>query len=291
MACISVIYNHQPLEDLPNMKKISIYLLLLLCAVAGRAQNLSVASQPEARYATIGNIAVPAGWQRVSLAPQSFGAFLRGQALYTSRNTVYLYNGEPKQNQSAQFAVLKVDVGKRDLQQCADATMRLWAEFLWAADRKSEIGFDFVNGWHAAYSPWAKGGRIWVKGNKTGWKTGAASDTSYRAFRKYLDMVFSYAGTASLAKELKKKSLDRLEVGDLFLVGGSPGHTVIVVDMATNARGQRIVMLAQSYMPAQEIHVLQNPAQEMSPWYLLGQGNLLETPEYVFDWSAVYSYQ
>jgi hypothetical protein len=40
---------------------------------------------------------------------------------------VLLYNGAPKFRQDVHAAVIDIDVGTRDLQQCADATMRLRA--------------------------------------------------------------------------------------------------------------------------------------------------------------------
>ena len=57
---------------------------------------------------------------------ETFGAWLRSVPLKKNL-TVYLYNGVPKRNQEAQFAVLDVSVGHEDLQQCADAVMRLRA--------------------------------------------------------------------------------------------------------------------------------------------------------------------
>jgi Domain of unknown function (4846) len=42
-------------------------------------------------------------------------------------------------------------------------------------------------------------------------------------------------------------------------------------------------LLAQSYMPAQDIHLLKNPMQEGSPWFDLAEGDWLYTPEWVFE--------
>jgi hypothetical protein len=58
-----------------------------------------------------------------------------------------------------------------------------------------------------------------------------------------------------------------------------------VVDMAINPQTQeKIFLLAQSYMPAQDIQILknwQNP--KLSPWYELPQTNELKTPEWSFE--------
>ena len=91
---------------------------------------------------------MPAGYQRVPASPHSFGAFLREIPLKKSK-TVYLYNGQPKINQDAQFAVLDMSIGKKDLQQCADAVMRLRAEYLFAENKNAEIKFS--DNAHALY--------------------------------------------------------------------------------------------------------------------------------------------
>ncbi len=97
-------------------------------------------------------------------------------------------------------------------------------------------------------------------------------------------MVFSYAGTLSLEKELPSRQLNKLQIGDIFIQGGSPGHAIIVVDMAVDKNGNKIFMLAQSYMPAQEIHILKNPNDsKISPWYPVLNLQTLRTPEWDFS--------
>ena len=76
-----------------------------------------------------------------------------------------------------------------------------------------------------------------------------------------MDYVFAYAGTYSLAHELKPAPLATLQIGDVFIKGGFPGHAVLVADVVENAQtGEKRFLLVQSYMPAQEMHVLKNPA-------------------------------
>jgi len=75
-----------------------------------------------------------------------------------------------------------------------------------------------------------------------------------------------------------------MQIGDVLIQTGNPyGHAVIVLDMAVNAdSGEKVYMLAQSYMPAQDIQVLLNREnQKISPWYLLGV-DPIETPEWTF---------
>src|SRR5690606_34563810 len=121
-------------------------------------------------------------------------------------------------------------------------------------------------------------------GNETVWVKQTGSDDSYTVFRKYLDVVFSYAGTLSLAKELMPVPLKQVRPGDVLIQGGSPGHAVIVTDVAVDSAGNKIFMLAQSYMPAQEIHVLRNPYNKaISPWYSMTDVHEeINTPEWNF---------
>jgi hypothetical protein len=84
---------------------------------------------------------------------------------------------------------------------------------------------------------------------------------------------------------MKKVSLEDIQIGDVFIKGASPGHTVIVVDMAKNkSTGELIFLIAQSYMPAQEIHLLKNLQNDsISPWYPVNFGDTLNTPEWDFS--------
>ena len=93
----------------------------------------------------------------------------------------------------------------------------------------------------------------------------AQPDTSYDSLKDYLRIVFSYAGTASMDTEAQPIPLSDLQVGDVFLKGGNPGHVVMVVDLCENADGKKAFLLAQGYMPAQQFHVLKNPAHEDDP--------------------------
>src|SRR5688572_2671600 len=105
---------------------------------------------------TIGDLSLPDGYRRVAQTPGSFGAWLRQIPLKKDK-TVYLYNGEKKANQSAQYAVLDIPVGKKDLQQCADAVMRLYAEYQYSRAQYQQISFNATDGTTMDYSSWMKG--------------------------------------------------------------------------------------------------------------------------------------
>ena len=94
-----------------------------------------------------------------------------------------------------------------------------------------------------------------------------------------------YAGTASLSRELTPvRDVRKMKIGDVFIRGGFPGHAVIVADLAVNPQdGRKVFLLVQSFMPAQDMHVLRNPNNRvLNPWYELDFGEVLRTPEWTF---------
>jgi hypothetical protein len=210
----------------------------------------------------------PAGYTRIKAEAGSFAEYLQTLPLKENGAVVHYYNGLEKPNKVA-AAVLNTDVGTKDLQQCADAVMRLRAEYLFKTKQYSALHFNFTNGFKADYSKWRSGYRIRVKGNTVSWFKTEKESASYQSFREYMDMVFNYAGTASLSRELKSVPLSQMQIGDVLIRGGSPGHAVIVLDMATDPKtNKKLFMIAQSYMPAQDIHILINKNKpSLSPWY------------------------
>lgn len=226
----------------------------------------------------------PQGFHRTSSTDSSFAFYLRHLPLKPHGSEVLLYNGERKPNYDIYDAVVDLYIGTRNLHQCADAIMRLRAEYLWTNAEYDRIHFNFTNGFCCEYTEWMKGKRIVISGNSASWRQIADSSNSYDDFWNYMEIIFSYAGTLSLAEELEPVNLDDIQIGDVFIQGGSPGHAVIVVDMAINiTTGEKIFLLAQSYMPAQEIQILKNPNDTtISPWYSTDFSDNLVTPEWIF---------
>ena len=231
------------------------------------------------------------GYLRVEYEEGSFAEFLRNQKLKPYGEKVLYYDGREKSPKGVYDSVFDVDIGNRDLHQCADAIMLLRAEYLYSQELYDEISFNFVSGFKAEYKKWMNGYKIDVKGNNVEYYKAAEPSNSYEDFRKYMDMVFAYSGTLSLENELISVSIDNMNIGDVFIVGGSPGHTVIVVDMAVNASGEKIFLLAQSYMPAQQTQLLINPMDnDISPWYSLKGKERLITPQWTFELDTLKSW-
>ena len=223
---------------------------------------------------------VPKGYNRVKVEKGSFAEFLRNQKLKPYGEKALYFNGNYKRSEGIYDSVLDVEIGDRDLHQCADAIMLLRAEYFYGKKEYDKINFKFVTGFNAQYSKWMQGYRINPNGKGSYYKKSTPSNT-YKDFRNFMNIVFGYAGTLSLEKEMIPQKIENMQIGDVFIMGGSPGHAVIVVDMAENAKGEKIFMLAQSYMPAQQTQILINRESD-GVWYSLKGKDVLVTPEWNF---------
>ena len=227
---------------------------------------------------------VPEGYKRVAYDEGSLTHFLRNYEMKQDGSSVLLYDGSKKGNQNAHAAIFTLPIENADLQQCVDSVMRVYAEYYWHRGEHDRIAFHFTDGFLFEYSKWKEGYRVVVDEAGTRWKKSASYDDSYETFIKYLRMVFSYSGTASMEQfETEEISLLEMKVGDVILKGGSPGHVVMVVDESVNEDGEKAFLLAQGYMPAQEFHVIKNPMHSNDPWYYQNEMEFpLETIEYTF---------
>ena len=240
------------------LKKAAAFFCAVLIAVFAAAETLEQRFPP------------PQGFTRVEAEPGSFAAYLRSLPLKPAGSYVKYYDGLEKYNPGVYAAVVDMPISPKDLQQCADAVMRLRGEYLFAQKRFDEIKFDFVSDGKPRY-----------------FKDYAKGDYSYAKFLKYMDYVFEFANTTSLYKQLNAVAdFNDMKPGDVFVQTPNGarryGHAEIVVDAAVSEDGKKVYMLAQSYMPAQETQILQNPLnKKLSPWYELKDG-AVNTPEWVF---------
>lgn len=229
-------------------------------------------------------IPAPKAYQRVEAGEGSFLDYVRAYPLKADGSPVLLYDGRKKGNQTAHAAVFAMPVFDSDLQQCADSVIRMYGEYLWNKGAHNKIAFHLTNGFLMDYPSWREGNRLKVDGNHVSWVKSASYDESYETFLRYLQYVMMYAGTLSLDNECTPIEISQIQAGDLFIKGGSPGHCVMVADVAVNEAGDVCFLLAQGYMPAQDFHILNNPLHGEDPWYYVHEFSYpFETPEYVFQ--------
>ena len=227
---------------------------------------------------------LPLGYKRVTYARQSFKTYLRNYTLKPFGSQIINYDNSEYYWQGGHIGVLDIAVPKNGLQQCADALIRIRSEYLWDNNRKDEIGFNFTSGHYCAWLKYAQGYRPKINGNKVTFHKTAVADSSKANFYKYLNLIYMYSGTLSLYNELKPVAAKDLQIGDMLIRGGSPGHIVMLGDEAINAKGEKLFLLFQGNTPAQSVHLVKNLEDaSLSPWYALKDGATIPVSNYTFS--------
>lgn len=228
----------------------------------------------------------PKDYYWINNKPNSFGYFIENFPLKVFASPILKYDGSPIATQDMHQAIFDIDVGNKDLQQCADAVIRLKAEYLYRSKQYDKIKFHFTSGDLLSWEEYKSGLRVSVNGNKVSFLKQALADDSDANFRQYLDLIFMYAGTISLAQyeTVPVKNNADLKTGDILITAGSPGHVVFVAGVVENKNGERLYLLGQGFTPAQSIHILNNPYQpNISPWYQLDvKASETKTARYYF---------
>lgn len=229
-------------------------------------------------------VKTPKGFKRVEYAKGSFQDYLRNYKLKPYGSKIINYDDSEYYWQKGHIGILEIDVPKNGLQQCADALIRIRSEYLWDNNRKNEIGFNFTSGHYCSWQKYAEGYRPKINGNKVTFSKTASANHTKENFYKYLNLIYMYSGTLSLSQELKSiTSAKDLKLGDMLILGGSPGHIVMLGDEAVNEKGEKLFLLFQGNTPAQSVHLVKNlEDSEISPWYNLKMNVVIPVSNFTF---------
>ncbi len=226
---------------------------------------------------------LPEGYERNY--NDEYSVFLREFPL-KNNNVVKYYNGENKPNDNIWAAVFDYDIGTGDLHQCADAVIFMRATYFYSKGLIDKLQYTFVSGFKAKYLDYLSN-YYKVDGNKvTLVLRNNKLEENSETFRKWLREIWMYSNTWSIEKyDSYKVSLEDIKPGDFFIRSNPPpayGHAVKVIDVVSDSRGLKKVMLSQSYMPAQENQILINP-QDYGVWYEIDASTeVIQTPEWTF---------
>jgi hypothetical protein len=270
------------------MKKVLVICIVFLFSFTYKNNKYSWLENQHYTNSIASTIDVPNGFTRISTPEGSFEAWLRNLPLKDSTEPVRYWNGKEKYDQNHHAAIVDIDFIGENLQQCIDVIIRLRAEYLWSVGREDEISFSYsCCSEKVSWKKWKEGWRTKiVKRNGLDsyiWIKSSSYDDSRKNFEVYLYNVMMYAGTLSLSKDMTQIPNKEVKIGDAYIQGGVPGsgHGVIIVDMATSAEGKKIVLLGQSFNPAENFNILKSN-NEISPWFYVDFGSTLYTPTWNF---------
>ncbi len=233
----------------------------------------------------VSRVNLPTGYKRVAYPPGSFEEYLRNYKLKPYGSKIINYDGSTYFWQQGHIGILEIPVPENGLQQCADALIRVRSEYLWESNRQDEIGFNFTSGHYCSWEKYAAGYRPEIEGNSVSFHKTAGIDASQENFYRYLNLIYTYAGTLSLYHELPRiEDAQDLKIGDMLIKGGSPGHIVMICDEVVHANGEKLYLLFQGNTPAQNVHLVKNLEEPLiSPWYKLEKDVVIPVSNYTFQ--------
>lgn len=210
---------------------------------------------------------------------EGFGAWLAERPLRPVGTPVRSHRGDVLAMPAARVVDLPLVPG--DLQQCADSVLRLRA--LWERELGRDPAFHYTSGYLSRWSDWAAGKRPVVSGSRVWQGGGGRRGTDDANWEAWLANLFTYAGTRSLAKEVRAVTVPEVAAGDVLVAPGSPGHAVLVMEVAREPSGAAWVLAAQGFMPAMDFHVVAGPT---GGWFRVA-GTELPTAPIPLAWSTL----
>ena len=198
----------------------------------------------------------PSGSQ--TLRADAFGSWLQELEMLPQGSPILAYDGREIHHRGR-----PIDLGlvRGDLQQCADSAIRLRAEWLKATNAPvSTLSFYATSGDPLPWQRFLDGERPYATNNRIHWR----QESNPPGWEEWLRAVFTWAGTRSLAA-YETIPVTEPRAGDLLVEPGSPGHAVVILNVATRG-DQLFFLLGEGYMPAQQFHVEHGPHEGWWEW-------------------------
>lgn len=175
-------------------------------------------------------------------------------------------------------AVLDMPVLNQN-EQGAGAIVHLRAQYFYEKQEYDKIAFRLNDDFSFTFDKWRQGNKLTFVDNRAAWTTGGTEGEDEENFHDYLKTYFAYSGSKSLRTDLSEvDASDPIRIGDVFYTEGDAPRIIIVVDCATDASGNRHVMLMEGGKPAQPLRLLKNELDsKLSPWFVVDMANVTVT--------------
>ena len=195
-----------------------------------------------------------------------FASWLNNISLKNDNVPVYMKKKKKKANPNIYVGVLDLEQPTKNVQFNENGVISLRAEYFFQTKNYNKL--DALAKIPTNPIPYTK----YING-----------DYSYKKYKEYLTYYLKNSNPSTIKHLLEAIPFKDLQIGDvLFQKGATKSHAVIVMDVATDNKGNKIYILAQTYYPSQDIQIITNPSNDyISPWNEATEGVIL-TPEWRF---------
>lgn len=226
------------------MKKSFPTLYLLTIVLLFSFQSIAL-SQPR----RVSDIGAPDGYAPVAASPNSYSNWITRLPLRQG-NEIRMYTGDTLWNVPyGVYGVIDMPLlFNQDLEQCADWAFRLWAEYHKATGTLDRLNLMDYNGRQRPYNG------------------------SNQSFRQFFKWTAAHANSYSIKAGATMIHGGDLRPGDMVVQNekGGIGHVSIIMNVATSAKGDTLLLIGYSFMPAQEFHIEKaQPRYGAGGWFTL----------------------
>lgn len=209
----------------------------------------------------------PNGFERIAVDSSSFPFWLRQIHLLPEDSPVkdFKNNIFKKSNDSTVAGVVAYNIKGRNLDQCMDILLHIWAEYLIECNRQNEIQFPLPDGLLLSWTEWANGLRPKFKGAHFYLEKNAKPNNSNRNFERYLNTIFEYSNSQTFFHYYKDINPNSLQIGDFIVKKGDKGHAIMIVDLARDKDGKLVALIGQGDTPACQFYLLNY--KKDNPWF------------------------
>ena len=254
--------------------------ILLFSVMSIHSQNVSTNINTTGMTVN-SRVTVPDSFFRPPFPISTYQSYLQSLVIKSADSKVMKYDGYEKKF-ICYSAVLQIDLMEEDMMRGEHYIQYLRAKFLYNSSKYDMIDFSYDDGRSLTFEQWAEGARFVWQDSIYIIDTIAGVNYTENSFKKYMDQVYMNSTTNGLAMDTKLLEVGSLSIGDLMIQPKdmhTPGHAVLVIDMAVNPlTGEKMVLLAQGFSPTQDMHILSNPYEaDISPWYRVQEDNMYFT--------------
>ena len=205
-------------------------------------------------------------FSRINVDRNTFAHWLRRQKLKPADSPVLDYRGwEFKKGSDSTVAfVMDMDIINRRTEQCMDILVRLYSEYLWQSKQTESVAFPLPGGSLLHWSAWKVGWRPEFKGIDLKMIKKAPSDTSISNYESYLRTIYAESHTQQFYHAYERIDPQQIMPGDFIVIKGSKSHAVMIVDVAADSLGDKMVLVGHGDTPACQFYLLNNGD---SPWF------------------------
>jgi hypothetical protein len=263
-----------------SMKKFSLALaIMIICTLNIPAQEPPSALYPfsmsfDEKLTLLRVFNAPSGYERYpEVRMNEFQAWVTNLPLQAKHKWVVLWNGQMYSPPDSVAAVIDFGIGTED-QQNPDIPMQMILEYLRAVGAIGDFPVLVSRKDTLTYNRWLGGNYSFTARKVLVYKPAEGRPSTVNEYYRYLHFVLSFINSKTLLLNLKPVGEEDIAPANLFIQfrkddPDSVGHCAVILDVCSNGKGEKLVMVGWGGVPAHSFLVARPRAESGNPWFTI----------------------